>query len=139
MEIDLDDFYVALERENYFFTKFDLTEAFYHLILKPKDSLLFVGCYMGLYFKLNRLPMGFTNAPSMLQKIANRIKLWLGHNIPKSIDQSFNPSLHVYLDDFLIGERRINYLRKFTNYVGKKLIDWGINVNLKKSTLEPAK
>jgi len=61
-----------------FFSSFDLLAGFYNVVVdeESKEKTAFV-CFKGLY-EFNRMPMGLTNSPGAMQRLANLLVANLG-------------------------------------------------------------
>ncbi len=106
----------------------DFASAFFNIPLKEGSKHITTFKYAGSYYVLNRLPMGLSLAPYVMQRFLNAILKSIRH----SVEHSWG-----HIDDMLLAHRDTVVLRQVVKELLSKLtqVDWRINP--KKSVLEP--
>lgn len=103
-----------------FFSKFDLTSAFFHLLLSERSRNM--TCFMtrtGIY-RYRRLAFGLVSAPEIFQRFMDKML--------EGIE-----GVLAYLDDILVFAASARELTETTAKVRKRLRDYNLSVNEEKS------
>lgn len=103
-----------------FFSKFDLTSAFFHLVLSERARNM--TCFMtrdGI-FRYKRLPFGLVSAPEVFQRFMNTVL----DGIEGAV---------AYLDDILVHASTREELNAITKKVRDRLSQYNLSVNVEKS------
>lgn len=113
---------------NLHYVKFDFASAFFNIPLKEESKHITTFKFAGKFYVLNKLPMGLSLAPYVMQKFLNAI---LGVIRPL-VQYAWG-----HIDDILLAHEDPRTLREAVKLLLEKLsaVDW--RLNLKKSVLEP--
>lgn len=102
------------------FSKFDLTSAFFHLLLSERSRNM--TCFMtrsGMY-RYCRLAFGLVSAPEIFQRFMDKVL--------EGIDGAL-----AYLDDILVYAKTAQDLKAITKKVKQRLKEFNLSVNAEKS------
>ena len=109
--------------------KIDLTDGFYHVPVHPAlGRQLGVRFPDGTAYCWTVLPMGLASAPGIMQMVTSEAARLVEQNCP-------GVTARVYLDDFLFSAASPHLLEP----VLPLLRQWGFNVNMRKSIVEPTR
>lgn len=113
-----------------YYCKIDIRSAFFNIPLKESSKYITNFRYGNRNYELNRLPMGLSIAPYVMQQFLN------------AITQKYRPLLTRiwgHIDDVLLAHKNANKLRAVVKLLLKDLteVDWRINTA--KSILTPTK
>lgn len=113
-----------------FYCKIDIRSAFFNIPLKESSKHITNFRYGNSNFELNRLPMGLSIAPYVMQQFLN------------AIIQKYRPLLTRvwgHIDDVLLAHKNANKLRAVVKSLLKDLTDVDWRINTTKSVLIPTK
>lgn len=118
---------ICYDKKLRFAAKIDISDAFLTVKLSPSSN--FLGFSIdGQFYVFDRLPFGLTQSPfiltSVLRPIVNQCKSETSHAF-------------AFYDDILIAATTEDRLSSIISKLTQLLNDFGWNVNLKKSILEP--
>ncbi len=108
----------------------DFASAFFNIPLKEESKYITTFKFAGKYYVLNRLPMGLSIAPYVMQRFLNAIL----EVVRPEVRHAWG-----HIDDMLLAHEDPTVLRNVVKKLLAKLTaeDW--KLNLKKSVLEPQK
>lgn len=111
-----------------YFTKLDLSEAYYHFGLHPSARQLTTFKVDNNYYRFTVLPFGIRPAPFIMQMFSNALSRYLN-------DQGVWAWSH--LDNFLIAHSDPHYLQTVTSRFLDMLVSNGECINPKDTVLQP--
>ena len=123
------DIALQLLRPNMFMASIDLTNSFYHLLVKPRYRKFLKFVSLGQTFQFTSLPMGFKDSPRYFTKL---MKAPLGF-----LRSHYGCILVCYIDDILVLGHTAAEVRKSVAYVANLLQMLGFHLNAEKSEFEP--
>ena len=109
-------------------TSIDLTDAYLHVPIHPRDQKFLRFEHRGDVFQFSSLPFGLATAPSVFTRLAKEVKLMA---LAKGI------RIHVYLDDWLIRADSPEEAARSSQEVVALVSSLGWMINYKKSELIP--
>ncbi len=115
---------------NLYYVKMDFASAFFNIPLKEESKYITTFKFAGEYFVLNRLPMGLSIAPYVMQRFLNAIL----NVVRPEVSHAWG-----HIDDMLLADENPTVLRTVVKNLLAKLtaVDWRLNI--KKSVLKPQK
>ena len=123
------DLALKLIRPNMFMTSIDLTNSFYHLLVKPQYRKFLKFTSLGTTYQFTSLPMGYKESPRLFTKLMKAPLAWLRKH--------YHCILVCYMDDLLIfGYTREEAIRS-TAFVANLLQMLGFFINWEKSEIDP--
>lgn len=107
-------------RGSKYFSKFDLTSAFFHLVLNERSRNM--TCFMTRRgtFRYKRLAFGLVSAPEIFQRFMNKVLEGI-------------KGATAYLDDILIHAPTLEELDLITSMVRERMIAYKLSINEEKS------
>nr|QPN53496.1 polymerase [White sucker hepatitis B virus] len=108
----------------------DLSEAFYHIPMHPGSSChLLVSDGLGNFYGFRKAAMGVGLSPWLLHLFTSILATWI---------RSYYP-IHciAYMDDFLLSHSSVATLSAVVRNILALFAEWGILINVDKSTPEP--
>ena len=89
---------------NSYFTTFDLNSGFYNIEVddESKEKTAF-SCFKGLY-EYNRVPMGLSNSPAVMQRLANTIIQKVA-DVNKALGKCNDDYIMTYIDDIIVKSK----------------------------------
>ena len=118
----------ALLRRNFFLSKLDLSKAYWHVPIHPKDQKFLAFRLEGREFQFRSLPFGLSTAPLIFTKIMR---------VPIGYLRVNGVLCVIYLDDLLLLASSEEECRESVRLALDVLTRCGFTVNLQKSELEP--
>jgi hypothetical protein len=100
----------------------DLTSGFFQIKIRQEHTMYYGIYYQGQQFALQRLPMGYPLAPSILQRLAQQVAALL--------HRKYGVSMVAYLDDWLIFAPQLP-----AQGIVQTLQDIGLTINRENSHL----
>lgn len=117
-------------KNNLFFVKIDLKNAFFNIPLKQSSRYVTTFKYNYQYYQMNKLPMGLSIAPFVMQRFSNAIV----DTIRPLVDFAW-----AHIDDILIASQSPTILKQVAETLVRKLSSINWQVNFQKSTLIPSR
>ena len=124
------DVALKLLRPNMYMASIDLTNSFYHLLVKPRYRKFLKFSSLGQLYQFTSLPMGFKHSPLLFTKL---MKAPLGF-----LRANYGCILVCYIDDILILGSSALEVQKSVAYVANLLQMLGFHINAEKSELKPS-
>uniref|UniRef100_A0A0K0ETD5 RNA-directed DNA polymerase n=1 Tax=Strongyloides stercoralis TaxID=6248 RepID=A0A0K0ETD5_STRER len=108
----------------YYYANLDLVSAFFQIELNEQDKNKFGVWFNGNIYTFNRVPMGYTNAPFILQRVVDQVTSGLS-------------CCKWYFDDCIIctNENSMEQHLKNVEMVLRRLFKHNLKISLKKSNL----
>ena len=123
------DMALKLLRPNMYMASIDLTNSFYHLLVKEKDRKFLKFSCLGQTYRFSSLPMGFKHSPLWFTKI---MKIPLAF-----LRKHYHCIIICYIDDLLILGYTKDEVHNSVAYVANLLQILGFHINREKSELDP--
>ena len=123
------DIALKLMRPNMFLASIDLTNSFYHLLVKPRFRKFLKFSCMGQIYRFTSLPMGFKDSPRIFTKL---MKVPLAF-----LRQHYGCIVVCYIDDILVLGHSKTQVQKSVSCVVNLLQMLGFHINAEKSEFEP--
>ena len=109
-------------------TSLDLQDAYFHVLVHPKDRKFLRFAWNGRTFQFNVLPFGLSLAPWAFTRVTRELAI---------IFRSRNIRINMYLDDWLILAQTKEECARHTQEVLSITQSLGFRLNWKKSSLLP--
>ena len=107
----------------------DLTDAYFHLLMHPKDRRWLRFVWKGTVYQFRALPFGLSLAPLIFTKVTKELA---------SLARSEGIRLRVYLDDWLVLAQSESLCLRHTQRVLRLAVRLGFTPNEAKSELTPS-
>ncbi len=109
---------------NKFFTTLDLNSGFYNIEVDDESKeITAFSCFKGLY-EYNRVPMGLSNSPAIMQRLAN--------TIVKKVNSDY---IMAYIDDIIVKSRTWEEHLVHLTAVFEVLAEMGLKLKATKTIL----
>ena len=116
--------------KNLWYAKFDFASAFFNVDLKEVSKYITCFKYRDKYYVFNRLSMGLSIAPFVMQRFTNIIVRYI---------RQFTTMTWGHIDDVLVAHEDPEYLKEIVNKCLNMFEKIGWRLNLTKSVLNPVK
>jgi hypothetical protein len=115
-------------RQDDWVTSLDLLDAYYHVLIHPRDRKFLRFAFQGQVFQFRALPMGLSASPRIFTRI---IKCFKGFIQRQGI------RFYLYLDDWLVQSQTRVVVARHTRFIIQLAQSLGFIINFKKSELTP--
>lgn len=116
--------------KNMYYVKLDLKDAFHNIPLKDSSKYITTFRYDKKYYSLNKLPMGLSISPFVMQRFTNAIL----NSVRSRLVRCWG-----HIDDMLLAHTDPEVLRNIVLELVEKLTSVGWRINFNKSILKPTK
>ena len=107
----------------------DLSDAYFHIPIKPRFRPYLSFCHRGQTWQFRALPFGLSTAPWIFTRVMLEVKKMAAMR---------GILIHMYIDDWLIRAQSPEVLTSHGKWVLHLCAKLGLRVNLQKSELKPA-